>query len=118
VVRAGACRRLPARDVEDVEVVAAPGSWLLGPGGGGGPARTAVLERGAAGSRTRSGEVPRAVLLSLRRVGGPGRDDDAQDAGGSSLEELARLADTDGLSVVGELTQARERPDPATWRSW
>jgi GTP-binding protein HflX len=41
----------------------------------------------------------------------------AGDAGGdqTSLAELARLADTDGLEVVGEVTQARPHPDPATF---
>jgi GTP-binding protein HflX len=32
-----------------------------------------------------------------------------------SLAELARLADTAGLEVVGELTQKLDRPDPATF---
>jgi GTP-binding protein HflX len=31
------------------------------------------------------------------------------------LLELARLADTDGLAVVGEVVQTRDRPDPATF---
>ncbi len=35
--------------------------------------------------------------------------------GAVSLAELARLADTDGLDVVGRLTQNREHPDPATF---
>jgi len=85
-----------------------PGRWLLGQGSGVGSSAAATHERNGAGPRTRS-EAPRAILLSLRTGvdGGDGRD--------SSLEELARLADTDGLTVVGELTQARDRPDPATY---
>jgi GTPase len=82
-----------------------PGSWLLGQGSGVGPAAAATLERNGADPRTRSG-APRAILLSLLTGG---------DRGDPSLEELARLADTDGLAVVGELTQARDRPDPATY---
>ena len=85
-----------------------PGSWLLGQGSGVGPSAAATLERNGAGPRTRS-EAPRAILLSLRN------GVDGGDGGDSSLEELARLADTDGLTVVGELTQARDRPDPATY---
>src|SRR4051812_260803 len=39
----------------------------------------------------------------------------ATDGDPSDLAELARLADTDGLTVVGRLTQTRDRPHPATY---
>ncbi|MGY1659751.1 GTPase HflX [Geodermatophilus sp. SYSU D00705] len=54
-------------------------------------------------------DSPRAVLLGLR-AGGDG-------AGGSGdpLDELARLAETDGVAVVSRMVQARDRPDPATY---
>jgi GTP-binding protein HflX len=48
------------------------------------------------------------VLLGLR----------PQDTGGDPadpLDELERLAQTDGVTVVGRMVQARERPDPATY---
>ena len=48
-----------------------------------------------------------AVLLAVTT------GDSAGDA--TSLAELARLAETDGLNVVGEVTQARPHPDPATY---
>jgi GTP-binding protein HflX len=46
-----------------------------------------------------------AVLLGLRS------DDEQVDP----LDELERLAETDGLAVVGRMRQPRERPDPATY---
>ncbi len=63
-----------------------PGHWLLGDG------------------RLRGEGRPSAVLLAV-----------TTDGDASSLGELARLADTDGLDVVGELTQERPHPDPATY---
>ncbi|MFC4017155.1 GTPase HflX [Micromonospora sp. GCM10011542] len=70
------------------------GSWLLGPG-----AET-------------PGERPTAVLVAVRGEegaadGGPGSE--------TSLTELRRLADTDGLAVADEVVQSRPRPDPATY---
>ncbi|WP_433796482.1 GTPase HflX [Actinoplanes sp. CA-252034] len=70
------------------------GMWLLGAGVGD------------------SGDRPRVVLVAVRRAD----DDDAAAPGTeTSLAELRRLADTDGLAVVGELVQNREHPDPATF---
>ncbi len=71
------------------------GSWLLG-----------------AGVRDSSAEPPRAVLVAVQR-----EDRSAEGAPGTetSLRELRRLADTDGLTVVDEVVQTRERPDPATF---
>ncbi|CCH19833.1 GTPase HflX [Micromonospora lupini] len=70
------------------------GSWLLGPDAGA------------------QGERPTAVLMAVRG------DDGAADSGtGSltSLTELRRLADTDGLTVADEVVQSRSHPDPATY---
>jgi GTP-binding protein HflX len=67
-----------------------PGRWMLGDG-----------------AQTRGTAPPRAVLLAAR----PAADALAD----TSLLELARLAETDGLDVVGQLTQARQQPDPATY---
>jgi GTP-binding protein HflX len=55
---------------------------------------------------------PRAVLLAVARdgemsEGGPGTE--------TSLQELRRLAESDGLAVVDVLVQSRGRPDPATY---
>jgi GTP-binding protein HflX len=66
-----------------------PGHWLLG------------------NARTDPDTRPAAVLLAV--TGGAASGDE------TSLAELARLADTDGLEVVGEVTQARPHPDPATF---
>ncbi|MBP5319597.1 MAG: GTPase HflX [Kiritimatiellae bacterium] len=52
--------------------------------------------------------VERAVLAQVVLT----RNDAAEAA--DSLAELARLADTAGLEVVGQLTQNRERPDGGT----
>jgi GTP-binding protein HflX len=92
-----------------------PGTWLLGH-----PTDTADRPDPA----TRS-EPPRVVLLSVQASDGHDdpdgdRGDDGEptpkhEVAGSSLHELARLAETDGLRVVGELTQTRTRPDPATY---
>ncbi|MHA6793908.1 GTPase HflX [Pseudonocardia bannensis] len=92
-----------------------PGTWLLGQQRGTGPAAGAAVDRGGGGTRARSGDEPRAILLSLRTDGTGGAAGTGNGDGSSSLEELARLADTDGLAVVGELRQARDRPDPATY---
>ncbi|MGY1774548.1 GTPase HflX [Geodermatophilus sp. SYSU D00804] len=69
-----------------------PGTWLLG----------TQQEGTAAGD---GAEPPRAVLLGLHA------DADAVDP----LDELERLADTDGVAVVGRMVQARPHPDPATF---
>ncbi|MGY1689299.1 GTPase HflX [Geodermatophilus sp. SYSU D01105] len=69
-----------------------PGTWLLGP----------EAERADGGV----GDGARAVLLGVRAG-----DDGAADP----LDELERLAETDGVDVVGRLVQARDRPDPATY---
>jgi len=62
--------------------------------------------RKAAGPRaTRAGEAERAVLVALDRAGGAG----------SSLEELARLAETAGAQPVATVIQRRGRPDPARY---
>ncbi|SFK89674.1 GTPase HflX [Geodermatophilus ruber] len=73
-----------------------PGTWLLG-------AETAPTV-GRDGDE--DGSSARAVLLGLR----PG-DREAADP----LDELERLAETDGVDVVGRLVQPRDRPDPATY---
>ncbi|MFI7577725.1 GTPase HflX [Micromonospora sp. NPDC049497] len=70
------------------------GSWLLGTGVG------------------TPGERPTAVLVAVRGeegdgAGGPGTE--------TSLTELRRLADTDGLRVADTVVQSRSRPDPATF---
>ena len=70
-----------------------PGHRLLGQTG----------RRDGSGPGSRDGR-PGAVLLALTSHEGP-----------SSLAELGRLADTDGLEVDGELTQVRPHPDPATF---
>ncbi|MBM0278302.1 GTPase HflX [Micromonospora tarensis] len=70
------------------------GSWLLGP-------HASAL-----------GERPTAVLVAVR-----GEDGTADSGPGSetSLAELRRLADTDGLSIADAVVQNRPRPDPATF---
>lgn len=49
----------------------------------------------------------RAVLAAVRM---PDEDDDH-----ASLDELRSLAETAGASVVGEMTQRRQKPDPASY---
>ncbi|TDC38968.1 GTPase HflX [Micromonospora sp. 15K316] len=69
------------------------GSWLLGEGWG------------------VPGRRPTALLAGVR-------DEGAGDTGAgtaTSLEELRRLADTDGLEVADAVVQNRTRPDPATF---
>src|SRR3712207_3820108 len=68
-----------------------PGTWLVGA-----DAR-APMDGDEASSR--------AVLLGLR----------ASDEQIDPLDELERLARTDGVAVVGRMRQPRERPDPATY---
>jgi GTP-binding protein HflX len=68
-----------------------------------GGGRTAADGRGETAER-RDGR-PRAVLLGLRA------DEHEHD----SLDELERLAETDGVGVTGRMVQARPRPDPATY---
>jgi GTP-binding protein HflX len=75
-----------------------PGTWLLGAD------RTAEDKEGTADQR------PRAVLLGLR---GDGHDGD--DGRHDPLDELERLAQTDGVDVAGRVVQARAHPDPATY---
>jgi GTP-binding protein HflX len=48
-------------------------------------------------------------------VGAPLKRSDARHKVGEHLEELERLVDTAGGIVVGELTQAIDRPNPATY---
>jgi GTPase len=76
-----------------------PGTWLLG------SERTATD-----GDRTEE-QRPRALLLGLRA------DDTRADGDGDAdpLDELERLAATDGVDVAGRLVQNRSRPDPATY---
>jgi GTP-binding protein HflX len=76
-----------------------PGTWLLG------SERTATD-----GDRTEE-QRPRALLLGLRA------DDTRPDGDGDAdpLDELERLAATDGVDVAGRLVQNRSRPDPATY---
>ncbi|MEH0826803.1 GTPase HflX, partial [Micromonospora sp. CPCC 205714] len=70
------------------------GTWLLG--------------AGAETSRQR----PTAVLVAVHEDGGAGGNGPGSEV---SLEELRRLADTDGLSVAEAVVQNRPKPDPATY---
>ncbi len=54
-------------------------------------------------------EREKAVLVGVEALG----DDPGQVA--YSLEELARLADTAGADVSGQVVQKRNKPDAATW---
>jgi GTP-binding protein HflX len=73
-----------------------PGPWLVRSGG------TDVV---AADQQHPPGDAPtRAVLVGLGTA-----------ADGPGLDELERLAETDGVRVVGRMAQTRERPDPATY---
>ncbi|MGY1671171.1 GTPase HflX [Geodermatophilus sp. SYSU D00710] len=78
-----------------------PGTWLLG----------ARQEGTAAGD---GAEPPRAVLLGLRPDDARG-DGDGDGHAVDPLDELERLADTDGVAVVGRMVQPRQHPDPATY---
>ncbi|WP_249998614.1 GTPase HflX [Actinoplanes sp. M2I2] len=71
------------------------GSWLLG-----------------SEDRHTRDAPPRAVLLAVVQ---DDRTDDGAPGTPTSLRELERLADTDGLTVAGTLVQGRDRPDPATY---
>ncbi|MFI8194296.1 GTPase HflX [Streptomyces sp. NPDC085946] len=75
-----------------------PGTWLTGAG---------------PGAATRSDDPgPRqwqAILLALADRNGSGSP------GGESLDELERLAATDGIGVADRMVQVRDRPDPATY---
>ncbi|MGV9993158.1 GTPase HflX [Streptomyces sp. NPDC003374] len=74
-----------------------PGTWLTGER----PGTTSV----AAAEPRRW----RAVLLAI------GHRDGADSAVADSLDELERLAATDGIEVVDRTVQVRRRPDPATY---
>ncbi|WP_307161089.1 GTPase HflX [Streptomyces rishiriensis] len=73
-----------------------PGTWLIG-------------ERAAGAGRGQEPRQWRAVLLGLaeRDGSGPAETD--------LLEELERLAATDGIAVLDRLVQVRDHPDPATY---
>ncbi|SCF21138.1 GTP-binding protein HflX [Micromonospora purpureochromogenes] len=70
------------------------GTWLLG--------------AGAETARQR----PTAVLVAVREDDGAGGNGPGSEV---SLEELRRLADTDGLNVADAVVQHRPKPDPATF---
>jgi GTP-binding protein HflX len=71
------------------------GAWLLG-----------------AEARATGEGPPKAVLVAVA----PENETSDTDPGSeTSLRELQRLADTDGLAVVDVLVQSRGRPDPATY---
>jgi GTPase len=75
-----------------------PGSWLLG----------AIDPSDGNGDRPQKSDGrPTAVLIGLRGDG----EEEAQ----RSLDELERLAQTDGVEVAGRVVQARAHPDPATY---
>lgn len=76
-----------------------PGHWLVPSDGAG--LRTNGDGDGKHGAPTGG---PRAVLVGLGSA-----DSDAR------LDELERLAETDGVAVVGRMVQTRDRPDPATY---
>jgi GTP-binding protein HflX len=71
------------------------GSWLLGPE-----------------TRDDGNASPRAVLIAVVQND---RSDEGAPGTQTSLRELERLADTDGLTVADTLVQSRDRPDPATY---
>jgi GTPase len=77
-----------------------PGTWLLG------NERSATETDGDTGQ-----QQPRALLLGVRA------DEDGRRGSGPAdpLDELERLAETDGVDVAGRLVQNRARPDPATY---
>jgi GTPase len=76
-----------------------PGSWLARSGGADAPSP------GAPAARSDGDDTARAVLLGL----------DADEGGPGGLDELERLAETDGVAVVGRITQPCDEPDPATY---
>ncbi len=76
-----------------------PGSWLARSGGAGLP------DTGPQTAQQGAEDPARAVLLGL----------DADESGPGGLDELERLAETDGVAVVGRITQPRDEPDPATY---
>src|SRR4051812_26612565 len=73
-----------------------PGPWLVRSGG------TDLVQEDQ--PQSPEDAATRAVLVGL----GAAED-------GPGLDELERLAETDGVAVVGRLTQTREHPDPATY---
>ena len=79
-----------------------PGPWLVRSGG------AEMLDRDHPDAG-RDDSGPRAVLVGL------GADRAGDGATGGGLDELERLAETDGVDVVGRLTQTRDKPDPATY---
>src|SRR4051794_3462981 len=75
-----------------------PGSWLLG----------AIDPSDGNGDRPQKSDGrPTAVLIGLRG--------DGEEEARRSLDELERLAQTDGVEVAGRVVQARAHPDPATY---
>ncbi|MFH8798053.1 GTPase HflX [Streptomyces sp. NPDC017936] len=74
-----------------------PGTWLTGARSA---AATNVVDAGP--------RHWRAVLLGLTDLDGP-------DSAADSLDELERLAATDGIDVTDRVVQARNRPDPVTY---
>jgi GTP-binding protein HflX len=71
------------------------GAWLLGPD-----------------TRDTRDVPPRTVLVA---VAPEDRTDEGAPGTRTSLRELERLADTDGLTVVEKVVQRRDRPHPATY---
>ena len=71
------------------------GAWLLG-----------------AENRDYRDEPPRTVLVAVVEADRP---DEGSPGTETSLRELERLADTDGLTVADTVVQTRDRPDPATY---
>ncbi|WP_435123627.1 GTPase HflX [Micromonospora tulbaghiae] len=58
-----------------------------------------------------AGRRPTAVLVAVH----PEQSDGSGPGSDTSLAELRRLADTDGLAVAGAVVQNRAKPDPATF---
>jgi GTP-binding protein HflX len=85
-----------------------PGTWLLG-------------AKPAADRDQTEQRRPRAVLLGLHGNGGrndrarAGAGDAEPDGAHDPLDELERLAETDGVDVAGRVVQTRAHPDPATY---
>ncbi|MDN3271977.1 hypothetical protein [Streptomyces sp. MA15] len=75
-----------------------PGTWLIG-----------EHPEGAGRRQDTQARRWRAVLLGLAERDGSGP------AGADALDELERLAATDGIGVVDRMVQVRDRPDPATY---